>query len=67
MIYTPTYAGCTIYSFAEWVILEMNYKDERRAQLMFNGTLVNVKRTSDPEDIAEKYSIIRLFLQQKEL
>ena len=45
----------------------MNYKDERRAQLMFNGTIVNVKRTSDPEDIAEKYSIIRLLLQQKEL
>ena len=59
MIYTPTSAGSTIHSFTAWVISEMIYKGEHRATLMFNGITVNVKSTSDPEDIVEKYYLIR--------
>ena len=40
-------------------IAMMIYKGEHRATLMFNGTTVNVKSTSDPEDIVEKFYLIR--------
>lgn len=51
--------GENCYSFTTRVIAMMIYKGEHRATLMFNGITVNVKSTSDPEDIVEKYYLIR--------
>ena len=51
--------GENCYSFAARVIAMMIYKNESRATIKFNGTPVNVKSTSDPEDIVEKYYLIR--------
>lgn len=51
--------GENCYSFTARVIAMMIYKGEHRATLMFNGITVNVKSTSDPEDIVEKYCLIR--------